>query len=93
MAQFRTIYPGSEILSTALRGAAAYGLSRFDVNLWAYAEAGGIPEIISEDFEHGRHYGKVRVVDDEVAQLRLFLLLPAYQGLGLGREMMSRFLA
>lgn len=30
---------------------------------------------------------------EDVAQLRLFLLLPDYQGLGLGREMMRRFLA
>lgn len=61
--QFRTIYPGPEVLTTALRGAAAYGLSWFDAHLWAYAEACGIPEILSEDFEHGRHYGGVRVVD------------------------------
>lgn len=63
VAQFRTIYPGPEVLTTALRGAAAYGLSWFDAHLWAYAEACGIPEILSEDFEHGRHYGGVRVVD------------------------------
>jgi predicted nucleic acid-binding protein len=61
--QFRILYPGPEVLSTALRGVAAYGLSWFDAHLWAYAEACGIAEILSEDFEHGRHYGRVRVVD------------------------------
>lgn len=63
LVQFRIVYPGPEVLATALRGAAAYGLSWFDAHLWAYAEAGAIPEILSEDFEHGRHYGGVRVVN------------------------------
>jgi hypothetical protein len=49
--------PTAEHLPYLLRGAAAYGLSWFDAYLWAYAEACGIPEILSEDFEHGRHYG------------------------------------
>jgi hypothetical protein len=30
---------------------------------WAYAEYYGLPELISEDFEHGRMYGSVRVVN------------------------------
>ena len=63
MLQFPVLYPNEDILRTALRGCAAYGLSWFDAHLWAYAEAAGIPEIISEDFEHGRHYGRVRVVN------------------------------
>jgi len=63
MAQFRILYPGPELLRTALRGAAAYKLSWFDAHLWAYAEVFGLPEILSEDFEHGRHYGSVRVAD------------------------------
>lgn len=63
MAQFRVVYPGPDILTTALRGVAAYRLSWFDAHLWAYAEVHGYPEIISEDFEHGRYYGQVRVVD------------------------------
>lgn len=63
MVQFPVAYPGPETLRIALQGAAAYGLSWFDAHLWAYAEAAGIPEIISEDFEHGRHYGQVRVVN------------------------------
>ena len=63
MGQFPVVYPDSEVLRTALRGVSAYGLSWFDAHLWAYAEVYGMPEILSEDFEHGRHYGKVRVVD------------------------------
>lgn len=42
---------------------AIYGLSWFDAQLWAYAEVYGLAEIWSEDFEHGRRYGTVRVVD------------------------------
>jgi predicted nucleic acid-binding protein len=40
---------------------AAYRLSWFDAHLWAYAERYGVSEILSEDFEHGRRYGTVRV--------------------------------
>lgn len=63
MVQFPVLYPDREVLLTAMRGSAAYGLSWFDAHLWAYAEVYGLPEILSEDFEHGRHYGKVRVVN------------------------------
>lgn len=61
--QFEVLYPDETVLVTALRGMAAYRLSWFDAHLWAYAEANGVPEILSEDFEHGRHYGRVRVVN------------------------------
>jgi predicted nucleic acid-binding protein len=67
MRQFPMVYPNSEVLSSALRGVSAYGLSWFDAHLWAYAEVFGIPEILSEDFEHGRHYGSVRVNDPFLA--------------------------
>lgn len=59
--QFPVLYPDADVLNTALRGCAAYRLSWFDAHLWAYAECFGLPEIVSEDFEHGRHYGRVRV--------------------------------
>ena len=65
--QFRVLYPTPEVLVTALRGSAAYQLSWFDAHLWAYAEVYGVPEIISEDFEHGRHYGSVRTVNPFLA--------------------------
>lgn len=63
MAQFIVIYPDDAVLRTALRGAAAYGLSWFDAHLWAYAEVHGLPELLSEDFQHGRMYGTVTVRD------------------------------
>ena len=63
LAQFDVLYPNEALLRTALRGAAAYGLSWFDAHLWAYAEQFGLEEILSEDFEHGRLYGSVRAVD------------------------------
>jgi predicted nucleic acid-binding protein len=63
MAQFRIVYPTREVVQTALRGMAMYGLSWFDAHLWAHAEVFGCPEILSEDFAHGRHYGTVRVVN------------------------------
>jgi len=61
MALFPILYPTEAVLRTALRGAAAYGLSWFDAHLWAYAEVYGIEELISEDFQHGRLYGTVTV--------------------------------
>lgn len=60
---FPVLYPDVQVLTGALRGHAAYGLSWFDAHLWSYAETNGIEEILSEDFEHGRHYGHVRVRD------------------------------
>ena len=61
MAQFPIVYPDAAVLRTALRGSAAYGLSWFDAHLWACAEVHGIPELLSEDFQHGRMYGTVTV--------------------------------
>lgn len=61
MAQFPILYPNAALVRTAFQGAAAYQLSWFDAHLWAYAEHFGLEEIVSEDFEHGRLYGSVRV--------------------------------
>jgi predicted nucleic acid-binding protein len=61
MIQFPVLYPNAALFRTALQGAAAYQLSWFDAHLWAYAEHYGLKEIVSEDFEHGRLYGSVRV--------------------------------
>ncbi len=61
--QFEVIYPDEELLRLALRGAAAYQLSWFDAHMWAYAERFGIEELLSEDFQHGRVYGTVRVTN------------------------------
>jgi predicted nucleic acid-binding protein len=61
MTQFPILYPNAAIVHSALLGAAAYRLSWFDAHLWAYADYYGLEEIVSEDFEHGRLYGSVRV--------------------------------
>lgn len=61
MAQFPVLFPNAALVRTALLGAAAYRLSWFDAHLWAYAEHYGLEEIVSEDFEHGRLYGSVRI--------------------------------
>lgn len=61
LTQFTVLYPNEALFRTALRGTAAYHLSWFDAHLWAYAEHYGLNELISEDFEHGRMYGSVKV--------------------------------
>jgi len=61
--QFVVLYPNEAILRTALRGAAAYQLDWFDAHLWAYAEYYGLSPLYSEDFQHDRAYGMVRVVN------------------------------
>jgi predicted nucleic acid-binding protein len=61
MAEFPVLYPNEHIFRTALRGMATYRLPWFDAHLWAYAEHYGLSEILSEDFEHGRRYGTVRI--------------------------------
>ena len=61
--QFTVLYPNEAILREAVRGCAAYQLSWFDAHLWAYAEHYGLPEILTEDFEHDRLYGTVRAVN------------------------------
>ena len=63
LAQMDVLYPNEAVVRTALRGAAAYGLSWFDAHLWAYAEHYGLDELFSEDFEHDRMYGTVRVLN------------------------------
>jgi len=61
--QFEILYPDEAVVRTALRGAALYQLQWFDAHLWAYAEHYGLTELLSEDFEHGRRYGTVKIVN------------------------------
>ena len=61
--QFTVLYPNEAIVRTAIRGCAAYQLSWFDAHLWSYAEHYGLSEIWTEDLQHDRHYGTVRVVN------------------------------
>jgi predicted nucleic acid-binding protein len=74
---YPVLYPDEEVLLTALRGVASYHLSWYDAHLWAYAEVHGLPEILSEDFEHGRHYGSVRAVDPFLSAAGSVYELPA----------------
>lgn len=68
--QFVVLYPNEAIVREAVRGCAAYQLNWFDAHLWAYAEHYGVPELLSEDFQHDRLYGSVRAVNP-------FAILPA----------------
>jgi predicted nucleic acid-binding protein len=61
LSEFPVLYPNEAVIRTALRGMATYRLPWYDAHLWAYAEQYGLAEILSEDFEHGRRYGTVRV--------------------------------
>jgi predicted nucleic acid-binding protein len=63
LTQFTVLYPNDAILRDAVRACAAYQLNWFDAHLWAYAEHYGLPEILTEDFQHDRLYGTVRVVN------------------------------
>lgn len=61
--QLDVLYPNEDVIRLALRGASAYQLPWFDAHLWAYAEHYGLEELLSEDFQHDRIYGTVRVVN------------------------------
>ncbi len=60
---FDILYPNEGVVRTALRGAAAYQLSWFDAHLWAYAEHYGLDRLYSEDYQHDRLYGRVRIIN------------------------------
>ncbi len=60
---FTVIYPDDAVVRTALRGRVAYQLGWFDALIWAHAEVFGLTELLSEDFQHDRLYGSVRVVN------------------------------
>jgi predicted nucleic acid-binding protein len=59
--EFPVLYPNEKVFRIAMLGMAAYKFPWYDAHLWAYAEHYGLPELLSEDFEHGRKYGTVRV--------------------------------
>lgn len=67
---FPVLYPHEGLVRAAMHGAARYQLSWYDAHLWAYAEVHDLSLLISEDFQHGRLYGRVRVINpflDQVA--------------------------
>lgn len=61
--QFTVLYPEETMLRHAIRGCAAYQLNWFDAHLWSYAEHYGLAEIFTEDLQHDRLYGTVRIVN------------------------------
>lgn len=66
--QFVVLYPNEAVVRLALRGAAAYALNWFDAHMWAYAEHYGLETLVSEDFQSGRLYGTVKVVNPFLQQ-------------------------
>jgi predicted nucleic acid-binding protein len=78
LVEYPLLYPTREVVLTALRGTAMYGLSWFDAHLWAHAEVYGVDQILSEDFVHGRHYGSVRAVNPFLAADGVHELPPLY---------------
>jgi len=63
LAEFDVLYPTEDIIRAAMRAATDYQLPWYDALIWAYADVNGLTEIISEDFQHDRLYGSVRVVN------------------------------
>ena len=59
----QTIYPTESLVRSAIRGWATYRLPWFDAHLWAYAHEYGLSDIYSEDFQHDRLYGTVRLIN------------------------------
>ena len=61
--QYPVLYPDAHLVRTALQGMAAYELSWWDAHMWAYAEVNDLDTLYSEDYQHGRWYGGVRVLN------------------------------
>lgn len=77
--QLTVLHPSRAVLSTAMRGATMYGLPWFDAQIWATAEVHGLDELLSEDFQHGRHYGSVRAVNPFLVATGVHELPALYQ--------------
>lgn len=65
---FPVLYPHEGLVRAAIYGAALYQLSWYDAHLWAYAEVHDLSFLISEDFQHDRLYGRVRVINPFLEQ-------------------------
>ena len=66
--QFPVLYPDAHLVRVALQGMAAYELPWWDAHMWAYAEVNGLETLWSEDYQHGRWYGGVRVLNPFVSE-------------------------
>jgi predicted nucleic acid-binding protein len=63
LVDFEVLYPTGDVVRGALHATVVYQLAWFDALMWAYADTNGMTELLSEDFQHGRLYGSVRVVN------------------------------
>ena len=63
LVEFDVLYPNEDVIRAALHATVTYQLPWFDALMWAYAATNGLTEILSEDFQHGRQYGTVRVIN------------------------------
>lgn len=61
--QFPVLYPSCDHVVGAMRATMFHDLPWFDAQMRAYAELGGLHKLLSEDFQHGRHYGTIRAVN------------------------------
>lgn len=61
--QFPVLYPKQDQYIIALRGWRTYGMSWFDAHLWSFAEYYQMDILYSEDFQHLREYGNVRIIN------------------------------
>jgi predicted nucleic acid-binding protein len=61
LVDFEVLYPTEDIIQAAMDATAVYQLPWYDALMWAYADVNGLTELLSEDFQHGRLYGRVRV--------------------------------
>ena len=60
-AQANVVQVTTELILAAIDLHRLHKLSFWDALMWAYADINGLTEIISEDFQHGRLYGRVRI--------------------------------
>lgn len=60
---FDVAYPDEIIVRIALEGVKQFQMAWFDAHMWAYAEVLGMETFFTEDLEHGRKYGSVRVIN------------------------------
>ena len=60
---FEVLYADADVLPAAISLAAVHGLSWYDATLLAHTQCRGVPRLLSEDFEDGRRYGGVTVVN------------------------------
>lgn len=64
---FPVLYPTAEVLRLALKTAGEHQLSWWDAHMLAYALHYGMDELWSADFQHGREYGPVKIVNPFLA--------------------------